>query len=98
MPMRGDHHVEYFVNVVLGHIDVEQVAHGIDENPLGLPPSKWPIQHLRLQGQLETISIVVRAHRFEPVSHSPRVAVRTAGAGMVATRHGVPRRLGPLDC
>jgi hypothetical protein len=96
--MRSDHHVKYFVNVVLRHLDVKQIAHGVHEDPLRLSPSQWPIQHLRLQGQLETVSVVVRAHRFEAAGHSARVAVLAAGAGIVATRYRVPRRLRPFDC
>src|SRR5690606_32158312 len=97
MPVSRAHDIKDLVDVLARNIDMKEVTHGVDEHPLRLSPLKRTIKHLRLERHLKPISVAMDAHGVKAAGHSPGIAVLTAGAGVIATRNGVPRRLGPLD-
>ena len=76
---------------------VEQVAHGVDEHSLRLPPLQGKREEVLVDGNLETVEVIGLPHRLEAPRHPLCVAVSAASADLRAAGDRVPRRRRPLD-
>lgn len=76
---------------------VKQVAHRIDENHLRFFPGQRETNHMRMDGQVESISIVRLAHRLQAFRHALGIAVLAPRADFSAARQGIPGGLGPFN-
>jgi len=97
MPRGLLHHREDAVDERQGHLGVKEVAHGVDEDGLGLLPRQGEGEHLGLQGEGEAVDVVGLPHRLEALGHPLGIAVQAARADFGAPRDGVPGGFGPLD-
>src|ERR1035438_3179730 len=97
MPGSLPHHVEDSQDELFGTVFVEQIAHRVHEHhPWFLPPQRC-FQHVFVERELETISVVGLAHCLKTEGHSLGVAVLAAGTDLGAAGQSIPSRLGPLD-
>ena len=76
---------------------VEQVAHGVDENPAGAPPRQRLVELLRHQAEVETLLERMSGDPAEAFGECLRVTVCAAGADLGATANRVPGGVGPLN-
>jgi len=97
VPVRLVHDAEHTPNVLHWDLVVEKVAHAVHEDPLRGLPRDRVLQHVGLECQFEPVAVVLVSHGLQAVRESLRVAMLTAWANLVATRHRVPRRVGPFD-
>ena len=81
----------------IGHILVEEVAHGVDEDSLWLPPFQRKIQCPFVARDPKAMSVVGLPHGLQAFCHTLGIAIQTAGADLCAAGDGVPRCLGPFD-
>ena len=95
--VRRLHHLEDLVDVVVGHVLVEEVAHGVDEDGARLRPAERLVEALGAQLQLEAALVGVAGDAAEALGEGFGVAVGAAGADLGAARDGVPGGVGPLD-
>jgi len=97
VPGRGGHDLEHLADEVLGHILVEEVAHGIYEDVARLFQVQRIVEHVGMTGHREAVAVVGLAHGLQPRGHALRVAVAAAGAGLGASGDRIPCGVGPFD-
>jgi len=97
MPGGPVHHLKSPQDEVQGNLRVEEVAHRVHEDHLGLTPGERLVQDPLMNRQPEPVRIVRLAHRLEPASHPLRIAIPTPRAHLGAPGQRVPGGLGPLD-
>ena len=85
------------LDVVVGNVLVEQVAHRVDEDHLRRAPPQRLRELLRDEPQIEALLVRMAWHAAEPLGERLGVAVLAAGADLRAAADRVPRRVGPLD-
>ena len=77
----------------IGTPGVEEVAHAVDEDDAGRPPSPWLLEGVRVQREpgsgpareLRAIALVLgEAHRLQPLREGEGVAVVATRRGAVA--------------
>jgi hypothetical protein len=66
------HHIEHLLDVFQGNIDVEEIAHRVDEDVLRLLPLQRTDEHLRLQREFKTVLVVGVPCRLQPLRHLGR--------------------------
>jgi hypothetical protein len=98
VPMREQHHSQHLIDVLIGHVLVEEIGHAVDENSLRLLPRerlrqvRRPRLHL-----LEGLGVLQLAHGGQPGVHRLGVAGAAPRTDLAAAYGWVPRRIGPLD-
>ena len=97
MPVGGLHGVEDAVDEIGRDLLVEQVAHRIDEDPPWSLPRKRLGQSLRARCEVESVLEGMAGRAAKPLREALGIAVVAAARDLRATRHRVPRRVGPLD-
>src|SRR5579864_5717917 len=97
VPVRLFHGVENAIDELEGDFLVEEIAHRIDEDHLWFAPPQRLIQPLWTKLEVEAIFKGVSGDPAEPLREALGVAVIAASADFRATRHRVPRRVGPFD-
>jgi len=95
--LRAGHHVEHLGDVLIGDVLVEEVAHRVDEHDARAAPAQRHLQALRPQAQVEALLVGVARHTAPALGERLGVAMRASGRDLRASRHRVPRGLGPLD-
>ena len=88
---RGPHVHQKLVRYIL----VEEVAHAVDEDTLGLAPVAWGVETVWVKGHVEAVREPLAAS--EPLSHCLGVAVVTPRGDLGAARDWVPCGVGPTD-
>jgi len=86
MPVRAAHHIEDLLDEVDGHVFVEEVAHGVDEDDLRLLPTQRDFQCLRMQREFEAVNVVGLAHGVQTLCHTLGIAMLTARADLGTAR------------
>ena len=76
---------------------MKEIAHGVDEDCMGLFPAEWQIDLLRLQCQIKTLTVCLMAHRLQTSRDPLRIAMLAAWAHLITTRHRVPRGFCPFN-
>src|SRR5688572_3159144 len=76
---------------------MEEIAHGIHENPPGSTPFEGLCELVRPQRQIETPLERVVASAAEAFSDTLCVAMIAAWTDFRASGYGVPSRIGPFD-
>lgn len=84
------------VDKLEGNVLVEDVAHGADEDVVGLAPLQRLIEGVLMERQLEAVAVFLQSHGFQSTGHYLGIAMRTAGGTFGATSDGVPRLVGPF--
>jgi len=97
MPVGAPHDVERFDDEFHRHVFVEQIAHGIHENGLGLLPFQRQFQRVLVQGEVKAVGIIRLAHGFEAQRHPLGVAMLARRTNLGATGKRVPRGFRPLN-
>ncbi len=97
MPMGLRHDVIRAADERLGHVLVEQVAHGVDENAARVAPPEWQRELVRMERQREPVAIAWITHRLEPECESLSIAVLAPWTYLGAAGDRVPGRVSPLD-
>jgi hypothetical protein len=89
--------VEYGLDVIIGHVLVKKVAHGIHEDHAGRRPSQRSFEKIRLQCGAKLVPIAMLAHRVKSASHAFRIAEFAPGADLRAARNRIPSGVSPLN-
>jgi len=76
---------------------MEQIAHAVDEYASWLPPVQRVFQHVGLQRDLETISVIGLPHGLEAMCQPFGIAELAAGANLGAAGNRVPCCVSPFD-
>ena len=97
MPVGAVHDVENALDVSGGDVLMKKVAHGIDENTFRSFPTKGQLQHLRLQSESKSVSVIALAHGFEAIRETFGVTMLASRADFGAAGHGIPGCVGPFD-
>ena len=84
------------VDKLEGDLLVEDVAHGADEDVVGLAPLQRLAEGILMERQLEAVAVFLQSHSLQATRHHFGIAMRTAGRTLGATRDGVPRFIGPF--
>src|SRR5262249_11892671 len=79
------------------HPLVEEVAHRVDENTLGLPPLQRKPEPAWPQPKVEAVLVRMTWHAAKTLCKRECVTMLAPGAHLRATSHGIPRRVGPFD-
>ncbi len=85
------------LDVVVGHSLVEQVAHRVDENHLGLRPPQRLGKLLGDELEVEPLLVRMPRHAPEPLGERLGVTMRTPGTDLRAAPDRVPGGVGPFD-
>src|SRR6266446_10889447 len=96
VPICRDHYVRNGHDIVVGHIFMKQVAHGIDENHLGIPPAQWLGKLFRDKAQIESLFVGMSLHSAKAFRKRLGVAVLTAIADLGAAPNGIPSCVCPF--
>ena len=88
VPRCAAHDRECLLDELDRHIAVEQVAHRVDEDDLGLFPTQRRFQGVLMQGEREAVSIVGLPHGLESPRHAFGVAVLAPGLILVQPVRG----------
>ena len=91
------HHPKYMVDKLIRYIRVKEIRHRINEYPAGLLPLQREFEHMRLQGQIESVGVIPLPHRLEPVRHPLSVAMLAARTDLRAACDPVPGCVRPLN-
>lgn len=91
------HGVKDTLNVLKRHLIVKEITHGIDKNETRPLPFKWCFEYVRMEGNLEAVSVLGHPYCLQPSRHPLGVAVLTPGTDFVAAGDRVPRSECPLD-
>jgi hypothetical protein len=77
-------------------IFVEKVTHSVDENHARLFPSERFSGQILMQGKIESVSIPVHPHCFEPFGQAFRITIHTASAQLCASGYRIPGDFSPF--
>ena len=91
------HRLEDLGDHLIGDVLVEEVAHRVDEDELGLAPLQRKLQAVRPEPQVEALLVRMTGNAAPALRERLGVAVRASRGDLVAARDGVPARGGPLD-
>ena len=97
MPMSTAHDIEHLRNVDWRQFSVEEIAHAVHEHAARPLPVQRVLEHVRLQGDLESAPVIVLSHRLQAMCETFGVAELASGADLRASGHRVPRRIGPFN-
>src|SRR5690349_17564610 len=97
MPVSRLHSIKNMINEFARYCLMEQIAHRVDENHSGLPPTNWLTQALRTKGEVKTGGEWVVPHVAKSLCEPLSIAVVAPTANFGATGYRVPRRVRPLD-
>ena len=97
VPVRLEHDIDDFLDVLIGYIFVKEVTHRVDE----YHPRPGPLERIgkffRNEPQIETLFIRMARNTAEPLGKCLGVAVGTARTDLRATPDWVPGRVSPFD-
>ena len=97
VPVRSLHDVADGLDVVVGHVLVEEVAHRVDEDHFRRLPPQRLRQLFRHEPEVKSLLVRMPGHAPEPLGERLGVAVVAAGRDLGAAADGIPRRVGPFD-
>jgi hypothetical protein len=84
-------------DVIVRNEIVEEIAHGIHKNHLGLTPAQGFGELFGDEARVEALFVGMTLHTSEPFGKSLGVAMFAARADFCAASDGIPGRVGPLD-
>src|SRR5580704_16179748 len=91
------HYFCYFDDVRVGDMLVKEVAHGVDKNSLGPPPSQGFFELLRNESRIEATLVRVARNATEPLRKYRSVTMCAARTYLRASSNRIPRCIGPFD-
>jgi len=92
------HDAEDFVDEIGRHVPVEQVAHGVDEDRVGLAEAQGGVEHPLVSRHLSEVVLVIRlAHGSKAFRHPLCIAMLAARTEFRATRDRIPCGFRPFD-
>ncbi len=97
VPVRFQHNVCYGFYVVIGNGVLEEVAHAVHENNLGVAPAKRLDEFLRHEPRVEAVFVWVSGDVAESLGECFCVTVLASWADFQAAPDGIPGCFGPLD-
>lgn len=97
MPVRLNHDANDILDVGIGDVGLEKIAHAVDENRSGNSPLKRLGKLIRDQPEIEALLIGMALHSTEPFGKGLGITVLAAWADFGAAAKGIPRRVGPFD-
>ena len=97
MPVRALHNIEYVRHKLRGDILVEEIRHGVDEDPPGCFPPKGKFQSPRPKSEIEALFEVMSGNASETLCERERVAMIATRRQASAARYRIPGSVGPFD-
>ena len=97
VPRTGCHDLRHSFDVIVGNPDVEQVAHRVYEDALGLGEPERFAELLGNQSEVESLFKGTPRNAPEPFGELLGVAVGATWTDLGATPDRVPRRIRPLN-
>ena len=84
------------VDKLKGHLLMEDVAHGADEDIVRLFPLQRLFEVFLVQSQSEAIALFLQPHGLKAPRHHLGIAMRTTRRPLGTSRDGIPRLVGPF--
>ncbi len=97
VPIGPLHRDEYVPNELVGHLSMEQVGHGVDEDAARLLPAHGKLEARLPEAQIEALFVMVTGNATEALGKGQRIAVIAAGRNLSTPGNRIPCRIGPLD-
>jgi hypothetical protein len=97
MPTCQTHSRRYLRYENLRYSFVEEIAHGVHEDHLGISPPKRLRKLLRNHPEVETLLERMTLNTSEALGESLGIAMLTTGADLGAAANWIPRSISPFD-
>src|ERR1700757_2128467 len=97
MPVGCTHNLRNLDDVVIRHIFMEKIAHGVDKDQAGRLPLQGFLQLLRHEPQVKPSLIGMAGDATESLRENLRITVLAPRTDLRAAANGVPSRVCPLD-
>src|SRR5580704_2818231 len=97
MPICPRHNLRYFADVIVRHLLMEQVAHGVDEDHSRAPPGQWFHQLAGNEPWIKTTLISMANNSTESLGEPLGITELAPWADFCTAADRVPGCIGPFD-